>query len=318
MITKYIESNVKTNVKKDYDPKEIDVVFSSGGFNGTIGFGIGLYLKEMEKQRHIKVKRLSGSSIGSLISLWYIMGNLYDTFDFFEKELIEILNHFKKNKNLSLYNSFVRKYVYNVFKSDDMTPIQKRLFITYHDMKKYKKRTVCKYKNREHLIECIIRSSYIPFFTDGKDKYQNRYIDGFRPYFFTKDICNNTKDNCKNRKKREILYVNMMCKPLIYGSMIMDKNDIYKRLFIGINDANQFFINGQSSLCIYLKDMEYNIQIENTVVDFIFLTILFIIDMIITIHLDISLLISDTIIYNVSYNFFYSLFEGFFNGLLFS
>jgi hypothetical protein len=212
-----------------------------------------------------------------------------------------------------------------VFKSDDMTPIQKRLFITYHDMKKYKKRTVCKYKNREHLIECIIRSSYIPFFTDGKDKYQNRYVDGIRPYFFTKDNCNNTKDNCnntkdncKNRKKREILYVNMMCKPLIYGSMIMDKNDIYKRLFIGINDANQFFINGQSSLCIYLKDMEYNIQIENTVVDFIFLTILFIIDMIITIHLDISLLISDTIIYNVSYNFFYSLFEGFFNGLLFS
>jgi len=310
LIKKYVESITKaasdTLIENNSEPKVIDLVFSSGGFNVPIGIGIGMYLKKMEKYKHIKVKRISGSSIGAFLSLWYIMHDLDDNFSFIESEFINVINHFKKNKNLLLYKSFIRKYVYKIFKTDDMTPIQKRLYITYHDTKKYKKKTVCKYKNREHLINTIICSSNIPNITDGNATYKNRYIDGVKPYIFP------------NKKNRDTLFINMMYLTQVFGCISIDTKNIYKRLLIGINDANEFFINGNSSLCTYVKDITYKNQIEFFIIEIIFFIILFIMDIISIIHFNTNMIFSESIIYNTFYNFFYNFFEGFIDGFLFS
>ena len=302
----YIDSIVKSLVKKSEEPKEIDLVFSSGGFNGPIGMGIGMYLKKMEEYKHIKVKRASGSSIGAFLSLWYLMDPINCTFDFMESEFINTINHFKKNKNLNMYKSFIRKYVYKVFNSDDMTPIQKRLYITCYDTKKYKKRVISKYKNREHLIHCIIQSGYIPYITDGNNKYKNRYIDGVNPYIFQKS------------NKRDILFVNMLCREHIVGVMKINTECFYKRILIGVNDANEFFTKGNSSICFYTKDITYKNQIERNLIEYIFFILLFMMDMFVSIHLNASMLFCDSIIYNVFYDFFYNFFQVLIDGFLFS
>jgi hypothetical protein len=302
----YIDSIAKSLVKENEEPKEIDLVFSSGGFNGPIGMGVGMYLKKMEEYKHIKVKRVSGSSIGAFLSLWYIMDPVNCTFDFIESEFINTINHFKKNKNLNMYKLFIRKYVYKVFNSDDMTPIQKRLFITYYDTKKYKKRIISKYKNREHLINCIIQSGYIPYITDGNKKYKNRYIDGVNPYIFEKN------------NKRDILFVNMLCRAHVLGFMSINTDCVYKRLLIGVNGANEFFTTGNSSICFYTKDITYKNQIEINLIEYIFFIFLFIMDIVASIHLNTNMLFAESIIYNVFYDFFYNFFQGFIEGFLFS
>ena len=303
----YVESIVKSLVKENDEPKEIDLVFSSGGFNGPIGIGVAMYLKKMEEYKHIKVKRVSGSSIGAFLSLWYIMHDMNNSFDFIETEFINIINHFKKNKNLNTYKSFIRKYVYKIFNSDDMTPIQKRLFIAYYDTKKYKKRIVSKYKNREHLISCILQSGYIPYITDGNTKYKNRYMDGVTPYVFP-----------KNKNKLDTLFVNMMCRTHVFGCISINENNIYKRILIGVNDANEFFTTGNSTVCIYTKDITYKIQIERNVIELVFFVILFIMDIVASLHFNTNMLFSDSIIYNFFYDIFYEFFEGFIDGFLFS
>ncbi len=299
----YLNSITKPLLK---EPKEIDLVFSSGAFNGPIGMGVGMYLKKMEEHKMIKVKRVSGSSIGSLLSLWYIMTDLHDEniFDFFEKYFISVINDFKKSKNLLMYRKFIHEYVYKIFNTDDMSAVNKRLYITYSDTKKHKKRTVCIYKNRNHLIDCIYKSGYLPYITDGKSKYKDRYVDGIYPHFFEN----------KKHKNRDILFVNMMCKTYILSSFSVKDTNVYKKLSIGINDANNFFNTGQSSLCIYTKNITYKNELEKTMFECIFYIILFIMDVVVSFHLNMHMIFSESIIYNAVYDFFYSFFEGFIDG----
>jgi hypothetical protein len=311
---KYIESiSLSLSSGNNKEEKEINIAFSSGGFNGPIGMGIGMYLKKLEEYKYIKVNRVSGSSIGALLSLWYIMTDVNDEkmFTFFEKHFTYAINHFKKNKNLSIYRTFIELYVYKIFKTDDMSSINKRLYITYSDTKKYKKITVCKYKNREHLIDCITRSGYLPYITDRNSKYKERYIDGIYPYIF----CDEKK---KKKNQKDTLFVNMMCKSHILTSMSVNDINIYKKLFIGINDVNEFFTTGKSTLCIYTKDITYKNKIERNVIELVFFILLFIMDVIMSIHLNTSMIFSESVIYNAFYDFFYNFFEGFIDGFLFS
>jgi hypothetical protein len=305
----YVNSITKAYIHEHDNPKEIDLVFSSGAFNAPIGMGLGMYLKKMEEYKHIKVHRVSGSSIGALLSLWYIMTDINDenTFHFFEKYFINAINNFKKYKNLSIYRTFIETYVYKTFDTDDMSKINKRLYITYSDTKKFKKITVCNYKNRKNLIDCLLRSSHIPYLTNGKSKYKERYIDGIYPYIFYN----------KKKKNRETLFVNMMCKTYLSGCLIIKECDIYKRILIGINDANNFFTTGNSPLCIYTKNITYKNQIERNLFEYVFFILLFIMDVIVSIHLNTQMLFSESIIYNAVYDFFYSFFEGFIDGFFF-
>ena len=47
----YIKTLVD-NVNIENIPKELDIVFDGGAFNGGMGFGTALYLKELEKKKN--------------------------------------------------------------------------------------------------------------------------------------------------------------------------------------------------------------------------------------------------------------------------
>ena len=67
-----------------------------------------------------------------------------------------------------------------------------------------------------------------------------------------------------------------------------------------------------------IKDITYKNQIERNVIELVFFVILFIMDIVASLHFNTNMLFSDSIIYNFFYDFFYNFFEGFIDGFLFS
>ena len=74
LLNLYVNTLVK-NVDAEKIPKEIDLIFDGGVFNGFIGYGFSMYLSELEKQNKTKIIRVSGCSIGSVLGLLYIVNS---------------------------------------------------------------------------------------------------------------------------------------------------------------------------------------------------------------------------------------------------
>ncbi|BAT21995.1 hypothetical protein [Yellowstone lake mimivirus] len=47
-----------------------------------------------------------------------------------------------------------------------------------------KRVVINKFKNKQHLCECIIRSSFVPYLINGELLHKNKYIDGLMPFLF--------------------------------------------------------------------------------------------------------------------------------------
>ena len=56
---------------------------------------------------------------------------------------------------------------------------------------------ICNYKNRDHLIDCLMRSCHIPYITMPTMMYDENYIDGITPYIFRDGL-------------NDVLFVNMI------------------------------------------------------------------------------------------------------------
>ena len=101
---------------------------------------------------------------------------------------------------------------------------------------------VCEYENREHLLECLMRSCHIPYITSNVFKYDNKYIDGIAPYIF--------RDG-----EREMLFIKMITRKnyrRIFN--IRNEQNVNERMLIGVNDINNFFSIGKSDMCSYFED----------------------------------------------------------------
>ena len=71
--------NVEEFVNNLPEPRyteNIDMVCDSGAFNGGYLLGVLFYLKELERKKFIKINRVSGASIGSLLGCMYILNKL--------------------------------------------------------------------------------------------------------------------------------------------------------------------------------------------------------------------------------------------------
>ena len=168
------------NLDKEKIPKNIDLILDSGAFNGAFGCGILLYLKELEKLQLLKIDKISGASIGAILGLIYLTNSIDNNIGWFE----DLLNTFREtmflDKLSTMIHDLVNTYVSNVEDFND------KLYITYYDVVNMKQVLVSKYNSKEELIEILIRSSYIPYITDGKLQYKETYSDGAIPYIFPK------------------------------------------------------------------------------------------------------------------------------------
>ena len=69
-------SGLLENLSKKKFPYDIDIVLEGGCMNGAYELGGLVLLKEMEKRGNIKVNRLSGASVGALLSVLYAVNKL--------------------------------------------------------------------------------------------------------------------------------------------------------------------------------------------------------------------------------------------------
>ena len=241
MINQYVDKFIKNlpeKLKNNKKPLQLDLVLDGGVFNGSYLVGALYFLKEMEKQNYIKINRISGCSIGSLVAVWFIKGCSDKIYDYMNI----LFSHYKTHKNFYIYETIVKKVIYQLFDTDDMTILNNKLHINYYDTKNKKQIIISNFESRNHLITCILRSSHIPFITNKLHKYDEYYIDGIAPHIFE---ISDVKD-CKNLFIRLIDFNN----PIKALNIKREKN-IYTRLLKGVSETNDFFVNGNTELCMY-------------------------------------------------------------------
>jgi hypothetical protein len=234
--------NLPDNIKNVTSPQLIDLVLDGGVFNGSYLVGALYFLKEMEKQNYIKINRISGCSIGSIVALLYYM----DALDFMPK-LYSIANEdFKQNHYLNTIIN-LKKILVDQIPHDLCKRVNQKLFVTYYNIKQGIKKVKSNYTDTDEIINTIIRSCYIPYLIDGNLLYEDKYIDGINPHIFNKE------------PTIKILYLDLFGYDKI-GNLLNIKNEKtnHHRVLAGMLDIHTFFIKQSSTpMCSFVNDWNY-------------------------------------------------------------
>lgn len=264
LMKEYIKALVE-NADTNNIPKELNVIFDGGIFNGVMAAGIALYIKTLEQQQKIKINKISGCSAGALIALWFICGCKESSIHYLEK----LIKNFKEDFNFSQLKNLLHDFVNNLFANnlttstskmkdslsnntkdtkdntkDMLTILNNRLFINYYDTQEHKQIIVSTYNTKEEIVQSLMRSCFIPYIMDGNARCDERYMDGMVPYLF--------KDKC------ETLFVKLVTFNKCSRALVLKSEaNIHFRLITGVTDANNFFTTGQSDMCLYIKNRSY-------------------------------------------------------------
>jgi hypothetical protein len=257
--------NLPDSLKDENKPVVIDLVLDGGVFNGSYLVGALLFLKEMEKRNYIKINRISGCSIGSLLGFLYLIDSLdlaIILYDIFSK-------NFKENCNFEIYKD-LKMYLQDRIPHDVCSKINKKLYIKYNNIKKGTHKVKSVYKNEDEIIDTIIRSSFFPYILDGTFAYKEKYFDGFNPYIF------------KKRSNRKIIFIDLCgIDKLSYTLNIKNEKNNFHRILTGLTDICIFFIKkSETAMCSCVNDWNYfnkiRFYIRQLLENVIFLIIYFI------------------------------------------
>ena len=222
------------------NPHRIDLVLEGGLFNGSYLIGALYYLKGLERHNIIKIDRLSGCSIGSLVSLIYYT-NTFKLSDIIYKITYK---HFKKTCNVNIFDKifdYLRPYITeNILKK-----LNNNLYITYYNIKTNTQIVKNTYKNVEELFDTIKKSCFCPYVVDNSFVYKKKYVDGFYPYIFPPAPSN-----------KKILYLNIHNFDILINCIsIKNEKTNYTRIYAGILDIHSFYQFGtHTSMCSYVND----------------------------------------------------------------
>jgi hypothetical protein len=245
MIQEYVNKlieNLPDNIKNTKNPIIIDLVLDGGVFNGSYLVGALYFLKEMEKRNYIKIDRISGCSIGSVVAFLYFIDGL----DLMAKLYTVVQDDFKKCYNLKIMKT-LKDMLKDSVPEDICGKVNNKLFICYNNIVKGKKIVKSKYKSQDEIFNSIIKSCFIPYLIDGNCLYENKYIDGINPYIFNKE------------PNKKILYLDLFGYDKI-GNLINIKNEKsnFHRVLSGLLDIHSFFIKKSSTqMCSYVNDWNF-------------------------------------------------------------
>ena len=241
MITNYVNKlieNLPDSIKNVKEPMKIDIVLDGGLFNGSYHVGALYFLKEMENRKYIKIDRISGCSIGSIVGFLYFI----DSLDLMPK-LYDLINkEFRKTYSLSILKE-LKTYITDYIPSDICERVNGKLFITYNNIKKGKKIVKSNYKDVDDIINTIIKSSYVPYLIDGNVLYENKSIDGITPFIF-------------KERKNKILYLDLYGNDKFWYLLnVKNEKTNYHRILSGLLDIHSFFIKQTNTpMCSYVND----------------------------------------------------------------
>jgi hypothetical protein len=290
-VIKLIE-NLPDEIKNVKEPIKMDVILDGGIFNGSYHVGALYFLKEMENRKYIKIERISGCSVGSIVGFLYFI----DSLDLMPK-LYDLINKaFRQTYNLKLITE-LKKHLSDRIPNDICERVNGKLYITYNNIKKGTKPVRCVYKNVDDIINTIIKSSYIPYLIDGNVLYENKSIDGITPFIF------------KERKKK-VLYLDLFGSDKL-GNLLNVKNEKtnYHRILSGLLDIHSFFIKQSNTpMCSYVNDWTYSNICFNYIKTIIERICIYLIYILLYIKTHISCEFKDTIIYKILSKISYDIF----------
>lgn len=242
-IAKDLIEKIPTSVLSSLSPSsssqktlKIDLILEGGIFNGSYMMGVLFYLKELEKRKIIQIKRVSGTSIGSLLAFIYLIDGLDALLPIYSM----IYQHFKQKCNLELYKQ-MGTFLESVIPEDVCQRVHKKLFIKYHHVPKRKSVIKSSYTSKEDIMETIVRSSYVPFLIDGKVLHEQQYLDGLLPFVF------------KERKDRRIMYIDLLgINKITHLICVKNEESNSHRILSGMLDVHYFFLKQQTtSMCSF-------------------------------------------------------------------
>lgn len=252
-IVEHLMTNLpKTLVGGDGEPLQLDIILDGGAFNGSYLVGALMFLKAMENKGIIKVRRISGASIGSLCGFLYFANAL----EFFEDFYNDLSEHFRTHYDLDKVQDFKKK-MHALWDLCEQDLPQRLFYVSYWNIKRGEKVVVNKYKSVSHMVDTIIASSFVPFIINGSMSLNGR-IDGFNPYIFPVRGRHHRGDHRRGCHKQgvRILYLNLFGSDKL-GMMWNIKNEVtnYQRLLAGMLEMQGFFIKeAGNSLCSYVDE----------------------------------------------------------------
>uniref|UniRef100_A0A6C0BS80 PNPLA domain-containing protein n=1 Tax=viral metagenome TaxID=1070528 RepID=A0A6C0BS80_9ZZZZ len=219
-------------------PELIDIVLDSGAVNGGYLIGCLLYLKELEKKGYIKIRKISGSSIGAVCGFTYIC----DTLELYDDIYSNSRNDIICNLNLKKCSKMLKTFIYNQ-SNDFYTKFNNRLYIAYYDINQ--KCDICTYN-----------------YSSNKDLYLKLRYSTFLPLLINGNLSMNNKcDSCIPKpfyEDNKVLFINLTTyKKLFTAINVSSKNSMYKILH-GIIDIHQFYTTGdKTELCSYINNWSF-------------------------------------------------------------
>jgi hypothetical protein len=287
MIQKYVEQfieNLPEEFKNNKYPLKIDLVLEGGIFNGSYLIGALYFLKEMEKRNYIKICKISGCSIGSIVAFIYII----DCLDIAEKFYSVIFEQFKNTHNLNI-STTIYDLLEDKIPDDICNKVNNKLYITYYNIKKGKKVIKNNYKDKKEIINTIIKSSFIPFFIDGNTLYENKYMDGISPYIF------------KIKNDRKILHLDLFGYDKIYNLInVKNEKTNFHRILSGLLDIHNFYIKQiNTDMCSYVNDWSIINKCRHLLKIIIEKIIIYLVYLLILIKTYIPKEITDCVIYKI-------------------
>ena len=290
-VIKLIE-NLPDDIKNVNEPIKMDLVLDGGIFNGSYHVGALYFLKEMENRKYIKIERISGCSVGSIVGFLYFI----DSLDLMPK-LYDLINkEFRQTYNLKLITE-LKKHLSEHIPNDICERVNGRLYITYNNIKKGTKPVKSVYKDADDIINTIIKSSYIPYLIDGNILYENKSVDGITPFIF------------KEREKK-ILYLDLFGSDKL-GNLLNVKNEKsnYHRILSGLLDIHSFFIKKSNTpMCSYVNDWSYSNICFNHIKTIIERICIYLIHVLIFIKTNISAQFKETVLYKILSKISYDVF----------
>jgi hypothetical protein len=241
MTLKVFINSLIENIPEKHLPEELDLVLDGGAFNGMYMLGGLFYIKELEQREKIKVKRISGCSIGAMLGLLFILDKM-DVAIEYSKHAYKYL---RKHQNLKKTFEFLKVKFYEIVKEEDLQLINKKYYLTFFDTNKCKQIIKKTYKSRDDLLDCILKSCYVPYSIEKKLTDQDGCIDGAFPYIFK-----------SKERKRKILFFNLLSINKIKNMIfIKDEKNVYPRLLEGLMDTHTFFDkNKANNMCSYVNN----------------------------------------------------------------
>ncbi|WKX93539.1 hypothetical protein Q1695_011090 [Nippostrongylus brasiliensis] len=156
------------------------VSFSGCGFLGSYHFGAVDCL--LKNGQHIisRLDRTSGASAGSLVASLLLLAPQHS------KRACKVLFELGDELSTLRFGALTPGYCLNeklikivdTFLPIDISPAQGRLFISLTKQKERTNYMVSRYSSREHLIQCLLASCYIPLYSSGYAG-EAPVVDGF-------------------------------------------------------------------------------------------------------------------------------------------